>query len=217
MNYQDKDAAYYSNIRLDLVGLITRKQPLSVLEIGAAFGETLYYLKQQGIATETVGIDLFEDQDKNRYKATDRFIFGNIDELDFPEYEKHFDLILLPDVLEHITEPKKTLEKVKRYLKDGGEIIISMPNIRHYSAFVSIFLKGRFRYEESGLFDYTHVRFYCKKDIRDLILSAGYQIVKSEGSIRNYPGKSMVKIINRLTFGFFEEFFSTQYFFKVKK
>ena len=131
MNYENKDFSYYSNVRKDLVNLITRKtnNPLNVLEIGAAYGETLFYLKQKGIANQAVGIDLFEDvNNKIRYKNVDKFIFGNIDNLDFPEYVNFFDLILLPDVLEHITEPILTLKNIKKYLKDDGEIIISMPN-----------------------------------------------------------------------------------------
>ncbi len=187
------------------------------MEIGAAFGETLFHLKEIGVATEAVGVDLFEDADKNNYKKIDRFIFGNIDQLELPEYKDYFDLVLLPDVLEHIDEPKKTLIKIKEYLKIDGEVIVSMPNIRHYSAFVKIFIKGDFRYEESGIFDYTHVRFYCRKNIAELLESAGFKIIHSEGSIRNFKGKSTAKIINILTFGLFEGFLSTQYFFRIKK
>jgi len=115
MNYENKDSSYYSNVRKDLVNLITRRNnPLIVLEIGAAYGETLFYLKQNGIANQAVGIDLFEDvNNKERYKNVDKFIFGNIDNLDFPEYLNFFDLILLPDVLEHITEPVSTLKTLK--------------------------------------------------------------------------------------------------------
>jgi SAM-dependent methyltransferase len=219
MNYENKDSNYYSNIRKDLIGLISKKNnPLTVMEIGAAYGETLFYLKKNEIAKEIVGVELFEDiKNKNRYKKVDKFIFGNIENIELPEYENYFDLILLPDVLEHLLEPLKVLEKVQNYLKSDGEVIVSMPNIRHYSAFIKIFLKGNFKYEESGLFDYTHLRFYCKKDIKALLQSSNFKILSAEGSIRNYKGKSIAKIINTLTFGIFEEFFSVQFYFKVRK
>lgn len=216
MNYENKDSSYYSNIRLDLVNLInTDKTSLKVLEIGAAYGETLYYLKEKGLADEAIGVELFEDKkNKEKYKKIDRFIFGNINEIDFPEFEGYFDLILLPDVLEHIFDPKVTLKKVHKYLKGDGEIIVSMPNIRHYSAFVNIFIKGDFKYEDSGIFDYTHVKFYCKKNIKELLESTNFRILDTESSIKNFKGKSFAKTINNITFGFFEEFFSTQYFFR---
>jgi len=219
MNYDKKGADYYSNIRLDLINLIDKKsQNLKVLEIGAAYGETLFYLKQNGIASEVVGVDIFEDaKNKQNYKPLDQFIFGDIEKIDLPEYFQHFDLILLADVLEHLFEPKSVLETLKKYLKEDGKIIISMPNIRYYSALYKIVFKGDFKYEESGIFDYTHVRFYCRKNIQDLLETAGYKVLKQESSIINYQGKSIAKLINLITFGIFEEFFSTQYFFVVKK
>jgi 2-polyprenyl-3-methyl-5-hydroxy-6-metoxy-1,4-benzoquinol methylase len=219
MNYDKKSTDYFSFIRLDLINLIDKNSKnLKVLEIGAAYGETLYYLKQNEIASEVVGVDLFEDvKNKQNYKNLDKFIFGNIEEIELNEYENYFDLILLPDVLEHLIEPKKVLDKLKKYLTQEGKIILSMPNIRHYSAMNKIFLKGDFKYEESGLFDYTHMRFYCKKNIQELLEASGYTILKEESSIKNYKGKSITKIINSLTFGLLEEFFSVQYFYVIKK
>lgn len=215
MNYEEKNREYYSNVRLDLISLINRNEnELKVLEIGAAYGETLFYLKNNKIATEVVGVDLFEDlNNKENYKKIDRFIFGNIEQIDLSDYYSYFDIILLPDVLEHLVEPKLVLKKIKKYLKTDGEIIVSMPNIRHYSALNKIFFKGDFRYEESGIFDYTHMRFYCRKNIKELLETSGYKVIKQQSSIKNYSGKSVTKIINMITFSLFEEFFSYQYFF----
>ena len=219
MNYNEKAPDYFSNIRKDLINLIdANAKDLKILEVGAAYGETLYYLKQNGIAAEAVGVDIFEDtKNKQNYKPLDRFIFGDIEKIELPEYNQYFDLILLPDVLEHLFEPKSVLETLKKYLKEDGKIIVSMPNIRYYSALYKIVFKGDFKYEESGIFDYTHVRFYCRKNIQDLLETAGYTILKQESSIKNYQGKSLSKLINLITFGIFEEFFSTQYFFVVRK
>lgn len=218
MDYQDKSTNYYSNIRQDLIAFFDKKKDLKVLEIGAAYGETLFYMKENGIAKEAIGIELFEDTiNKGNYKKIDRFIFGNINEIELPEYKNYFDLVLLPDVLEHIFEPKTALQKAHSFLNDKGEIVISMPNIRHYSAFLKIYLKGDFSYNESGIFDYTHVRFYCRKNIQELLESSDFQVLKQEGSIRNFKAQSFAKIINKLTFRLFEEFLSTQYFFKAKK
>ena len=219
MNYNEKAPDYFSNIRKDLINLIdANAKDLKILEVGAAYGETLYYLKQNGIAAEAVGVDIFEDaKNKQNYKPLDRFIFGDIEKIELPEYNQYFDLILLPDVLEHLFEPKSVLETLKKYLKEDGKIIVSMPNIRYYSALYKIVFKGDFKYEESGIFDYTHVRFYCRKNIQELLETAGYTILKQENSIKNYQGKSLSKLINLITFGIFEEFFSTQYFFVVRK
>ena len=219
MNYDSKDSGYYANIRHDLVDFFGKEdKALKIMEIGAGYGETLYYLKQESIASEAVGIDIFEDVNKkNNYKPVDRFVFGDIEKVDFPEYKSYFDIIFLADVLEHLIEPKGVLDKVKYYLKDEGTIVVSMPNIRHYSAFKKIFIKGDFQYEPSGLFDYTHMRFYCKKNMEELLQKAGFIIIETKSSIKNYKGKSGAKVLNMLTFGLFEEFLSVQYFFKAIK
>ncbi|SDB62013.1 Methyltransferase domain-containing protein [Flavobacteriaceae bacterium MAR_2010_188] len=218
MDYQDKSTKYYSNIRHDLIEFFGKKKNLKILEIGAAYGETLFYLKEKGIAKEAVAIELFEDKaNKSNYKKIDRFIFGNINEIDLKEFDNYFDLILLPDVLEHIFDPKRTLDKMHALLKPDGEMVVSMPNIRHYSALLKIYIKGDFSYEENGLFDYTHLRFYCKKNMETLFECSNFKITKTESSLRNFKGKSISKILNSLTFNLFEEFFSTQYFFNLAK
>lgn len=215
MKYESKDQSYYSVIRFDLINLIKKDaKNLKILEIGAAYGATLNYLKETGIASEVIGVDLFHDiENKERYKEVDRFVFGDIQEIDLDEYQNHFDIILLPDVLEHLLEPKPVLEKIKNYLKKDGNIIVSMPNIRHHTAIRKILFKGDFRYEESGIFDYTHIRFYCRKNIKELLESAGLKVVKQQGSANTSGGK--VKIVNNLTIKIFDEFLSAQYYFVV--
>ena len=61
------------------------------------------------------------------------------------------------------------------------------------------------------------MRFYCKKDAESLLSKSDFSITKSEGSIRNYNGKSFAKLVNKATFGIFEEFLSVQCFFMAKK
>lgn len=219
MNYENKQESYYNNIRHDLINFIGEiKEKSRFLEIGAAYGATLHFLKEKRFASEVVGVELYQDQENlNRYKLLDDFYFGDIETINLDKYQEYFDFIILADVLEHISEPKKVLEKIKPLLKKDGRVIISMPNIRHYSSFVKIFIKGNFEYEESGIFDYTHARFYCKKDMIVLFEQAGYTVKICESSIEKYKDKSTAKIINKLTFGLFEEFFSVQYYLNVIK
>ncbi len=118
MNYEEKSKNYYSNIRYDLIEFFDKKKYFKVLEIGAAYGETLFYLKENGLANEAIGIELFQDEkNKNNYKKIDKFISGNINEIDLLEYKNYFNLILLPDVLEHIYDPKKNTKYCSSIIK----------------------------------------------------------------------------------------------------
>ena len=125
-------------------------------------------------------------------------------------------IMMMLMLIERINNNNSLNSKLKKCLNQNGKIIVSMPNIRHYSAIYKIFIKGDFGYEESGIFDYTHMRFYCRKNIKALLESSGYKILKQQSSINNYKGKSMSKILNKITFRIFEEFFSYQYFFVAK-
>lgn len=217
MNYQNKNEDYYKHIRTDVVSLISKKQDCKILEIGAGFGATLSHLKTTGIAKEVVGLDISVDKDLIDTNTIDNFIIGNVEELNLEQYNNYFDVIILADVLEHLINPKEVLEKVANYLNNDGEILISIPNFRHKSAIYKVFFKGNFSYEESGLFDYTHLRFFCKKNIKELVLNSGLNIDTCISSLALYKQKSFSKIFNIITFKLFEEFLTVQYLVRAKK
>ena len=218
MRYEEKDNTYYSNIRLDLLSLLPKDSSnLKVLEVGAGTGATLSYLKEQKIAAEVVGVDIPESKVNSIPSTIDKFIYGDAESLDLSEYDNYFDCIIFADVLEHLVHPKELLIKLKTLLKDEGCILISIPNIRHKKALYKIFIKGNFSYEESGLFDYTHLRFFCKKNIKQLVSDGGYEIEQMVSSLKTYNKPSSSKILNTITFRIFEEFLSVQYLVKAKK
>lgn len=220
MNYENKDASYYANIRKDIIdfGFEKNQKFNTVLEVGAGYGETLNYLKNIKIAENVVGMELFQDTNHSeRYQPLVDFIFGDIEKLEVSKYTQKFDVILLPDVLEHLWTPTIALQKANEMLNKNGFLLVSMPNIRHYSAFFQIFIKGSFKYQPSGIFDYTHARFYCKSDMTQLFENNGWKIEKTGTTIASYTGFSVAKIINKITFKVFEEFLTPQYLFKLVK
>jgi 2-polyprenyl-3-methyl-5-hydroxy-6-metoxy-1,4-benzoquinol methylase len=206
---------YYQNVRTDMLSLIEDKKNLKVLEIGAAEGNTLLYLKEKGIASYVSGIELVSIPNSNQNSdKIDSFAIANI-ETDKVELEKDYDLIICGDVLEHLVNPWKTLRLLKDHLKSGGMIIYSLPNIRYIGALIKIFLLGSFKYEEHGIFDRTHLRFFCKKDAINLSSESGLQprVVKSDLDLPAQLGASKFskkKVLNMLTLGLFKNFLSYQ-------
>lgn len=212
-SYLDKNNDYFSIVRKDIISFIGNQKNLNVLEIGAGSGETLLELKKSGVANRISGFDLV-DINSNKEKF-DCFIIGNIENQESPFDNKEFDIIILADVLEHLIDPKKTIKKLIPSLRKEGSFYISLPNIRNYRALYKIFLKGNFEYEDSGIFDRTHLRFYCKKDMIQLLSSfSELEIVKIDSNLKYIS--SIKTTINKLTLGVFEEFLSLQYFIKAK-
>ena len=78
-------------------------------------------------------------------------------------------------------------------------------------------MKGSFKYDSFGLFDKTHIRFFCKKDILKLVIDTSFQ-VQNVYPILKFENKfSILNIVNFLSFGIFEEFLSLQYIVVAKK
>ena len=65
--------------------------------------------------------------------------------------------------------------RLARLVCDGGQILACIPNIQHYSVIVNL-LRGRWDYQDEGLLDRTHLRFFTLASIRDLFVRAGLQV-----------------------------------------
>jgi len=215
--YKDKKQSYYSNVRYEMLSLIPTKAGIRVLEIGAGGGNTLVAFKESHPDAEVSGIELNPIAGSNQDSALIRkFVFGNIETMDIPFDEEYFDVVLCGDVLEHLIDPWKAIDKIQKLLKPGGVLIASIPNIRHYSAFFKIFLRGNFTYTEHGLFDRTHFRFFCKRDMVAM-LSTPKLTVQSANPIFRLLRIKKLQILDALTFGLFREFLSLQYILVAKR
>ena len=212
MSYTAKQLDYFDGTRNDIISLIPKNPHQSVLEIGASRGNTLLKLKTEGYAREVVGLDLFAFEGSNQqHPAIDRFIVADIEktELDLPA--SHFDVLIFADVLEHLVNPWEILSKMLHYLRPGGMVIISVPNIREITSLRRIAFEGSFRYDPlGGIFDTTHLRFFCRRDLINMIEGTGSLTLEKAYPIMSLK-KSMRGRVNQLTLGVFEQFLTTQY------
>jgi 2-polyprenyl-3-methyl-5-hydroxy-6-metoxy-1,4-benzoquinol methylase len=216
-NYLQKNDTYFNKIRYDIVKLISGNN-LKILEIGAGHCDTLVYLKEKKIAKEVVAVELIRKFGSNQDSVNlDKLIICKIEDLNINEYKNYFDIIIFADVLEHLIEPWDVLENSKKMLKDNGKIIVSLPNIRFYESFISIILKGRFPYSDQGLFDITHMRFFCKNDMNIMFSKLNFFIEKQYPIFKLANKIGRAYILNFITFGLFEEFLSLQYVTVLKK
>jgi 2-polyprenyl-3-methyl-5-hydroxy-6-metoxy-1,4-benzoquinol methylase len=211
--YLEKELSYYSSIRLDLISLLPEDPSQKILEIGAARGDTLVAIKQNKLASEVIGIDLFSIPNSNQKNVLiDKFIVANLENDQLDLSSNHFDVIIAGDVLEHLVDPWKVIEKITPFLKKGGLFIISVPNLREIVTISKIFFGGSFKYDpEGGIMDKTHLRFFCKKNVTDLFSDKEYKIIKIKPLLDVVSKKSIRKTINNITLNIFEEFLTSQY------
>jgi 2-polyprenyl-3-methyl-5-hydroxy-6-metoxy-1,4-benzoquinol methylase len=98
-----------------------------------------------------------------------------------------YDAMLFMDVLEHLVDPLAVLRPSASMLAPGGRILISLPNIAHWSIRRHL-LAGHWRYQDSGLLDRTHLRFFTIESALELIEAAGLRPTWRSYAIDQPPG-----------------------------
>lgn len=92
-----------------------------------------------------------------------------------------FDYILLPDVLEHLSNPKKVMKYIiHKILKSDGKVFINIPNIMHYSVLYNLITYGRFPYTDTGLLDSDHKHLFTFQDAKIMFQEAGFKKIKNQ-------------------------------------
>lgn len=168
---------YYANARRNLVELVP-KSSQRVLDVGCGHGMTGGLLRsERGI--EVVGLEIHpETAEVARHHLT-QVIVGDLEHMDLPFEPGHFDCMILGDVLEHLTNPWHALQKLARYLHPAGTFVISLPNVRNLAVLEKL-MNGSWSYEEQGILDKTHMRFFAKQDMLALFEQAGIAVELAE-------------------------------------
>jgi 2-polyprenyl-3-methyl-5-hydroxy-6-metoxy-1,4-benzoquinol methylase len=142
------------------------------------------------------------------------------DIIDLPE--NYFDVIICGDVLEHLVDPWATLAKLNKWMKSGGLLITSIPNIRELSALSKIYIQGDFEYNPAGgILDKTHLRFFCKKNMKDMLEISGFKVRTMTPSFMfngiMEKGVNIRRVSSLVTLGLFEQYLALQYVIVAKK
>ncbi len=197
--------AYYQAVRLPMLSLI-RGEPTSVLEIGCASGQTLAYMRARG-ARHLVGVECSPQIARAaQARGVARIIAGDIERVDLDLEPNSFDLIIAGHVLEHLTDPWRALRKVTRFLRPGGQLVAGLPNVRHQSVLLPLLFCGRWKYQPEGIMDWTHLRFFSRQTIRELMGSAGLRV---ERIVPEFGRKH--RIANSISLHLFRDFLAYAY------
>jgi len=93
-----------------------------------------------------------------------------------------FDRVFLLDVLEHMSDPFTFLKELHAYLAPGAEVLVSVPNVAHWSVRLML-LFGYFPYYERGILDHTHLQFFTRERLRTMLSGTGYRIIDEAVSL----------------------------------
>ncbi|MDB9411859.1 methyltransferase domain-containing protein [Microcystis aeruginosa] len=154
-----------------LLGLISENT--RVIDFGCATGYLAYLLKRKGCVV--TGVEINEQAASIAEEYCERVIVCDLDITRLLDIlpKQTFDVAVFGDVLEHLRDPWRILQETKELLLPQGYVVASIPNIAHGAIRLSL-LQGKFDYQELGILDNTHLRFFTRKTVEELFEKSGY-------------------------------------------
>lgn len=160
-----------------------------VLDVGCAsggFGELLKrtrpYVQVDGVEPNPTAAALA----RQRLTVVHDGLFPNT--IPRSVFQGKYDCVVLNDVIEHVTDPEPLLVAAREALRAGGVIVASIPNVRFAPVVYNLALRGRWDYQDQGVLDRTHMRFYTRRSMVQLFKDNGLEILRMRRL--NVPGSN---------------------------
>lgn len=168
---------------------------VKVLDVGCSSGNFGAELIDKKKCT-VVGIDIDKDDVELAKKRLTEVHLLNIENDDLPGIGK-FDVIVMADVIEHLINPARALNKLGKHLSPGGKLIFSVPNMANFANRIEL-LRGRFEYTEYGLLDETHLHYYDRIQLETVLSAGGFEVEEYNNTIRDVPKKILNKELSSI-------------------
>jgi glycosyltransferase involved in cell wall biosynthesis/cyclopropane fatty-acyl-phospholipid synthase-like methyltransferase len=144
-----------------------------VLDVGCSDGQFAALVRAQG--HRVTGLDLVKHE--GIADRVDAFMEADLNAGLPAEHGTSYDVIVAGDVLEHVIDPERLLADLAGRLVAGGQLLVSIPNFAHWYPRGRVLL-GRFDYDQRGLLDHGHVRFFTRRSFERLVTKSGLRVVE---------------------------------------
>lgn len=161
---------YYPGLRPDLTAFLN-VEGANVLDVGCGAGGLAHMLRERG-AKKVVGVEA-SDLAKEARLVCDEVHHGTVEEV-LPHLDEHFDFVVVADVLEHLVDPWAVLRELQQHVTANGTVLVSIPNVSHFSVLAQLILRRDWRFDSSGIFDRTHLRWFGRRSLEQMIDQAGF-------------------------------------------
>ncbi len=151
--------------------------PSKVLDLGCSSGLLAAELRRLGHHVTGVDARAFEGVNDR----VDHFVAADLEAGIPAEVGTGFDVVIAGDVIEHLRNGEQLVAEMARCVRPGGFVLASVPNIAHWYPRLRI-VSGRFGYDQRGILDRTHLRFFTKRSFERLAKGAGLEVRRTEAT-----------------------------------
>lgn len=167
--YAFKPSPYSSHGRI--LELIDGRPPQRILDVGCGPGWLAQALTDAGHTV--TGVDAIEEPGVR--DRMHRFVCADLSQGLPDELGDDYDIVLAADIIEHLAEPANLVEQLARRVGPNGSLIASVPNISHWYPRARV-AAGRFDYDQRGILDATHLRFFTRRSFLRLAADCGLEV-----------------------------------------
>jgi glycosyltransferase involved in cell wall biosynthesis len=214
--YAFKPSPYSSHGRI--LNMLEGRPPQRILDVGCGAGWLAQSLTDAG--HHVTGVDVVESD--GVHDRMERFVCTDLTNGLPGDIGDDFDVVLAADVIEHLADPAPLLRDLADRAGTEGTVIASVPNIGHWYPRARI-TAGRFDYDQRGILDSTHLRFFTRRSFRHAAAAAGLTPVASTHTglpldalgVAEHPiVRSIIEPIDRALVAIWPTLFAYQFVFE---
>jgi SAM-dependent methyltransferase len=189
--------------RMDLIRRYVPLEDRTILDVGCGVG--MYVRAFRRFSRDVHGVDIDEEKVMQASLELPNIRVAPAEELPYPS--ESFDVVLLHEVIEHVTDDRQAFAEAVRVLRGGerqagGSLVVFAPNRLYPFETHGAYWGGRYHFGNVPLVNYLpgtwrdrfcpHVRAYTRRDLRRLLADLPIQVVVHT---QIYPGYD--KIVHR--------------------
>ncbi|MBK1683825.1 tetratricopeptide repeat protein [Rhodoferax fermentans] len=187
-----KQTPLHDKYNLDLFKIIPMGLK-KIVEVGCSSGALANAYLKSNPNCEYIGIEIDSEYAAVARQFCSKVLVVNIENINEKDFQDlcTADAWIFGDALEHLYDPWSVLKRIKKHSPPGTLILSCIPNAQHWSLIANLAL-GTFRYQDSGLLDRTHIRWFTRLTMIELFESTGFSILEGFPRIFDEPGRDQI-------------------------
>ncbi|MEZ5653313.1 MAG: class I SAM-dependent methyltransferase [Burkholderiaceae bacterium] len=154
-------------------------QARRVVDVGCMHGQLARALHARQPGVHVAGVDIDPAYAEVAAGHCDLAMAGDIEGFDDATFARLLpsDCWVFGDCLEHLRDPWALLRRIRAAIPDDGCLVACVPNAQHWSVQWRL-VSGNFRYEDSGLMDRTHIRWFTRVTLLEMFAQTGWHVAQ---------------------------------------